>query len=205
MLGATAASTKYKSATTTQNIETSPTGLLSGRVSSTASSAVPRPETSTNTRSPAAGYWIGTMLPVMTIIPRRNGVPAAASLSASQASAFSGWPITSPPFPLPISLPVDREPRREPEPGRGSASRSPASPAPPRHSIHCRPPSPQHRAACNHSANLRSARLPPCSFRPPRRSRRDRRLAAGRRPAERRSRFRPRAGSSRAAASSARR
>jgi hypothetical protein len=26
---------------------------------------------STNTRSPATGYWIGTMLPVIMIIPRR--------------------------------------------------------------------------------------------------------------------------------------
>src|SRR5215471_2216337 len=46
------------------------------------------------------------MLPVMTIIPRRSGVPAAASLSASQASAFTGLPITSAPLPLPTSWPL---------------------------------------------------------------------------------------------------
>src|SRR6516162_10893382 len=72
----------------------------------TASSAVPSPEISTNTWSPASGYWIGTMLPVIMIIPRRNGVPAAASLPASQASAFNGSPITSLPLPLPISRPL---------------------------------------------------------------------------------------------------
>src|SRR5215472_5593488 len=63
----------------------------------TASSAVPSPNTSTETRSPAMGYWIGAMLPVVTSMPRRSGVPAAVSLSASQASAFSGLPIMSPP------------------------------------------------------------------------------------------------------------
>src|SRR6266550_8663629 len=61
------------------------------------SSAAPSPETSTETRSPASGYWIGTMLPVITTMPRRSGVPAAASFPASQASAVNGLPITSRP------------------------------------------------------------------------------------------------------------
>jgi hypothetical protein len=46
------------------------------------------------------------MLPVITIMPRRNGVPTVASLSASQDSAFSGLPITSLPLPRPISRPL---------------------------------------------------------------------------------------------------
>ena len=73
---------------------------------------MPSPEISTNTRSTATGYWIGTMLPVMTIMPRRNGVPTAASLPASQTRAFSGWPITSPPLAVADCAPIDREARR---------------------------------------------------------------------------------------------
>ena len=46
------------------------------------------------------------MLPVITIMPARSGVPAAASLLASQDSALSGLPITSPPLPCPISRPL---------------------------------------------------------------------------------------------------
>jgi hypothetical protein len=46
------------------------------------------------------------MLPVITIMPRRSGVPAAASFPASQASAFNGLPFTSRPTPLPISRPL---------------------------------------------------------------------------------------------------
>ena len=67
------------------------------------SSAVPSPSTSTIARSPAAGNWIGTMLPVSTTMPRLSGLPIVAVLLASQASALSGLPITSPPLPRPIS------------------------------------------------------------------------------------------------------
>ena len=54
------------------------------------------------------------MLPVITIMPRRSGVPAAASFPASQASAFNGLTHHIAADTAADLAAVDRQPRRHP-------------------------------------------------------------------------------------------
>src|SRR5439155_1601731 len=56
------------------------------------------------TRSPCDTQRVSTTLPVSTISPRLSSLPRAASEFASQASAAKGWPMTSLPWLLLISL-----------------------------------------------------------------------------------------------------
>src|SRR5215472_11961647 len=98
MLGATAARTKYKSATTTQNIGTSRRP----------------PDPGASPQGKLGGAELGNLdqYPVARgrILDRNHAAGhhdhAAASLFASQLSALSGWPITSLPIPCPISRPL---------------------------------------------------------------------------------------------------